>query len=121
MTASLAHKESASQASAQPPHQVLGHSKIIGLDFATPEDLLGVRVDVECGMPVDAIGIACDRAMAVLYLLSGQFSGPGSDARFSDSILFNALMDVQGAIETIRTLVNHAGSTSTPAEPAGGE
>lgn len=96
-------------------------NEAIRLDFATPEDLLGVRNDVESGVPVDAIGIACDRAMAVLYLLSGQFSGPHSEARYSDSILFNALMDVQGTIETIRTLANHGGSTTPSAQPAGGE
>ncbi|KIQ03926.1 hypothetical protein RU08_06055 [Pseudomonas fulva] len=93
----------------------------MSLDAASPETLLGVRSDVEHGVPIDAISAACDRAMAVLYLLSGQFSTPGSDARFSDSILFNALMDVQGAVETIRILASHGGSTTTSAQPAGGE
>ncbi|MBN7117572.1 hypothetical protein [Ectopseudomonas oleovorans] len=94
----------------------------IGLDCAAPEDLLGVRVGVEPGIPVDAIGVACDRAMAVLYLLSGQFMGPAEQAgRYSDAIIFNAITDVQGTIENIRALALHGQRTTEPAKPVGGE
>lgn len=94
----------------------------IGLECAAPEDLLGVRAGVEPGIPVDAIGVACDRAIAVLYLLSGQFMGPAEQAgRYSDAIIFNAITDVQGTIENIRALALHGHRTTKPAKPSGGE
>ena len=93
-------------------------NKTIDLNCATPEDLLGVRSNVAPGGPADAISIACDRAMAVLYLLSGQFSGDSEAGRYSDAIIFNAITDVQGTLENIRTLAQYGGATS---RPAGGE
>lgn len=94
----------------------------IELCCAAPEDLLGVRADVEPGMPVDAIGVACDRALAVLYLLSGQFTGPAEQiGRYSDAIIFNAITDVQGTIENIRALALHGQRTTEPAKAVGGE
>lgn len=96
--------------------------ELIELFCAAPEDLLGVRADVEPGLPVDAIGIACDRAMAVLFLLSGQFMEPAEKVgRYSDVIIFNAITDVQGTIENIRALALHGHRTAESAKSVGGE
>ena len=54
------------------------------LSYTTPEDLLRVRPDAEKGIPIDAINAACERANAVLMLLSGQFD-PDNESRFSDA------------------------------------
>lgn len=94
----------------------------IELCRAAPENLLGVRADVEPGMPVDAIGVACDRAMAVLFLLSGQFMEPAEKVgRYSDAIIFNAITDVQATIESIRALADHGYRTTEPRKSLGGE
>ncbi|HCJ7658257.1 hypothetical protein R4K01_12940 [Pseudomonas aeruginosa] len=83
------------------------------LDFCSPEDLLAVRNDATPGVPIDAITTACERAMAVLYLLSGQFTGDASD-RYADHIIAGVIWDVQGTIEQIRTLAAYGNATSTP-------
>lgn len=89
------------------------------LDFCSPEDLLAVRSDAAPGVPIDAITTACERAMAVLYLLSGQFTGdPGE--RYADHIIAGVIWDVQGTIEQIRTLAVYGSATSTPDARRGG-
>ncbi|WP_068830734.1 hypothetical protein [Pseudomonas sp. BMS12] len=82
--------------------------------FDTPEQLFVVRSDAQHGVPVDAINAACLRAEAVLLLLSGQFSGQAEYGRFADHVIFNALWDVQGTLEQVRTLVSFAAGTTTP-------
>lgn len=57
-------------------------TKTIALGGAIPEQLLAVRPEAEPGMPVDDIEIACDQAIAVLYLLSGQFTQPAEKCVF---------------------------------------
>ncbi|WP_334180912.1 hypothetical protein [Pseudomonas nitroreducens] len=89
------------------------------LDCCAPEDLLAVRSDAAPGVPVDAINAACERAIAVLYLLSGQFMG-GVDDRYSDKIIASVIWDVQGTIEQIRTLVAYGDTTTVPAPGKGG-
>jgi hypothetical protein len=74
--------------------------------FSTPEELLEVAATVGAGVQVDAINAACERASAVLSLISGQFLGDGS-ARFSDQIISSAIWDVQGTIEQIKKIVSH--------------
>lgn len=93
----------------------------ISLAFTSPETLMSVSSDAEPGVPIDAIEVACDRAMAVLFLLSGQFMYPAEQAgRYSDAIIYNAITDVQATIESIRALANHGHRTTEQAEPAGG-
>ncbi|WP_052150442.1 hypothetical protein [Pseudomonas paraeruginosa] len=84
-----------------------------------PEDLLAVRPDAAPGVPLDAINAACERAISVLYLLSGQFIGD-PDERYADHVIANVIWDVQGTIEQIRTLVAYGNATSTPAAHKGG-
>ncbi|HBP6750120.1 hypothetical protein FA419_19100 [Pseudomonas aeruginosa] len=74
--------------------------------------------DAAPGMPIDAITTACERAQAVLQLLSGQFGNP--DERYADHILAAVIWDVQGTIEQIRTLALYGNATSTPATRKGG-
>ena len=93
----------------------------IDLSCAPAEALMGVRDNVAPGVPIDAISMACDRAIAVLYLLSGQFMESADEcARYSDAIIFNAITDVQGTIEQIRSLAEHGHATTVPEQPAGG-
>ena len=92
----------------------------IDLDFATPEDLLRVRPDAQKGMPIDAITTACERANAVLMLLSGQFC-PENDSRFSDAIIAGAIWDVQGTIEQIKTIALYAHRCAAEEKHNGGE
>jgi hypothetical protein len=89
------------------------------LDHCAPEDLLAVRSDAAPGIPVDAINAACERAIAVLYLLSGQFRGE-VDGRYSDKIIAGVIWDVQGTIEQIRTLVAYGDTTTVPTRGKGG-
>lgn len=93
-------------------------TETIGLTCAYSENLLAVKPNVEAGVPVDAIGVACDRAMAVLHLLSDQFIHVDADARLSNSIIYNALTDVQSTIETIRTLVDFAHQSTRTWQPS---
>lgn len=84
-----------------------------------PEDLLAVRSDAAPGVPLDAINAACERAISVLYLLSGQFIGdPGE--RYADHVIANVIWDVQGTIEQIRTLATYGNATSAPDARKGG-
>ncbi|MGU0835135.1 hypothetical protein ACSEN6_22545 [Pseudomonas aeruginosa] len=84
-----------------------------------PENLLVVRPDAAPGVPLDAINAACERAISVLYLLSGQFIGdPGE--RYADHVIANVIWDVQGTIEQIRTLAMYGTATSSPDARKGG-
>lgn len=89
------------------------------LNFCSPEDLLLVRNDAAQGVPIDAITTACERATAVLYLLSGQFVGDPSE-RYADHIIAGVIWDVQGTIEQIKTLALYGHATSTPGGRKGG-
>ncbi|MBL4834093.1 MAG: hypothetical protein JKY26_08980 [Pseudomonas sp.] len=92
--------------------------KPVELSCALPENLLTVRPDAEAGLPIDAITAACERANAVLMLISGQFDG--ESVRLNDSIINGALWDVPGTIDQIRTLALYAHSSSHRAKGAGG-
>ena len=94
--------------------------QLVDLDFATPEDLLRVRPDAHKGIPIDAITTACERANAVLMLLSGQFC-PENDSRFSDAIIAGAIWDVQGTIEQIKTIALYAHKCAADQQHNGGE
>lgn len=87
------------------------------IDCYLPEAMLVVAPGAPGGVPIDAITAAIARADAVLYLLSGQFSGdPGE--RYCDAIIANALWDVQGTLGLIKTLVLHADATAPRPAPA---
>lgn len=89
------------------------------IDSSLPENIMVVAPGAEAGVPIDAITAACSRAEAVLDLLMGQFNGE-SDRRFADHVINNALWDVQGTLEQIRTLANYGHQTSVPAARKGG-
>nr|WP_294973708.1 hypothetical protein [uncultured Pseudomonas sp.] len=84
-----------------------------------PEELLVVSSDSAPGVPLDAIHAACDRALSVLCLLSGQFSGAPCE-RYADQVIESVIWDVQGTIEQIRTLVAYGAATSAPVVRKGG-
>lgn len=97
-------------------------SKTLALGAALAEHLLTIHPEAEPGMPIDDIEMACDRAIASLYLLSGQFIEPAEKARrYSDQIIFDAITGVQGTIEVIRALARHGYKTTEPAKASGGE
>nr|WP_286949083.1 hypothetical protein [Pseudomonas sp. UBA6718] len=90
------------------------------VDCSLPETMLTVAPGAEPGVPIDAITAACSRADAVLELLIGQFNDE-ANARFSDTVICNALWSVQGTLEQVRALACYGDATSVPATRKGGE
>lgn len=100
----------------------MSETKTLALGAALAEHLLTIHPEAEPGMPIDDIEMACDRAIAALYLLSGQFIEPAEQsARYSDRIIFDAITGVQGTIEVIRALARHGYQTTEPAKVSGGD
>ncbi|MDY7563599.1 hypothetical protein QN400_12525 [Pseudomonas sp. RTC3] len=81
------------------------------LQCSTPEDIFTL-VDVEAGVPIDAITCAISRADAVLLLLEELFED--DKPSLSSHVIASVLWDVRGTLGLIQKLAVHADRTSTP-------
>jgi len=88
------------------------------LSFSLPEDLLGVSIDAEAGIPIDAITCAIDRADSVLTLLEDHFDS--DKPPLANHVLSSVIWDVRGTLGLIKTLTLHGDATSIPRVKAGG-
>lgn len=81
-----------------------------GTHLDRPETLLRVRPDAPAGTPIDAIDCAAVRAKAILVILMNQFEREEPPA-FSNAVICNALWAVEGMIEQMAVMANHAHMT----------
>jgi hypothetical protein len=88
------------------------------LSCALPEDLLCVSMNVEAGVPIDAITCAIARADSVLTLLEDHFESESS--RLANHVIAAVLWDVRGTLGLIKTLALYGDTTSIPAAQKGG-
>ncbi|MCY1303506.1 hypothetical protein D9M70_532170 [compost metagenome] len=91
----------------------MSKGKCVELEWALPEHLMVVRADAAAGVPIDAITTACERALAVLRLLSSQFRSDEA-ACIPPALVAGVLWDIEGTIEQIQTLALYGAATSTP-------
>ncbi|MDM1707699.1 hypothetical protein [Thiopseudomonas alkaliphila] len=82
-------------------------SNVLAYD-STPEDVLVMHPEAGAGIKIDAIECALSRAQSVINLLSPYFNGIIKDVKPSDGVIADALWSIQGELELIRKLANHA-------------
>ncbi len=88
------------------------------VNYDTPEGMLTVTMGLDAGVPIDAINAACVRARSVILLLQGEFED--NDQRSSNAVILGALWAVEGMIEQIGKLVEHAYQSTHPSNQHGG-
>lgn len=75
----------------------------------TPEAVIAALLQQQRGSAVDVLGCVLARAHAVSVLLGEEFSG-GEKGGLADSVIVNALWDIQGQLEIARAMLGGLGN-----------